>query len=246
MEIGGIGLVSAFLAGVASFLSPCVLPLVPAYVSYVAGESLESLSGEGSARRRTAVLRLSALFVLGFSCVFIALGAGATALGELLFEHRIALERIAGGVIVLFGLVTMGVFRFAILQRDLRFHLAISGGRPAAAWVLGAAFGFGWTPCIGPILGGILTLAAVADTVGAGVALLAVYSLGLGVPFMLAAAFTGALLRHGRGLGLVGRRLQLAAGAVLVAMGLAMLTGQLSTFAFWLLETFPFLAGTLR
>ena len=243
MDVGGIGLVPAFLAGVVSFLSPCVLPLVPAYVSYVAGESID---GPGDGTRRAAVLSSSALFVLGFSTVFVLLGASASAAGDLLFRHRDTLETVAGVVVVLFGLATAGLFRPAILQRDLRFHVDLPGGRPAAAWVLGAAFAFGWTPCIGPILGGILAMAAVGDTVSGGAILLAVYSLGLGVPFLLAAGFTGTFLRRMRGLGRFGRGLQAGAGLVLVAMGVAMLTGRLSEAAFWLLETFPFLNATLR
>jgi cytochrome c-type biogenesis protein len=246
MEINGIGLLSAFFAGIVSFLSPCVLPLVPAYVSFIAGESLEDLTGDGDRKRRVATLWLSLLFVFGFSTVFILLGASATALGDLLFQYRGILETIAGVVVILFGLVMIGIDRLPLLQRDLRFHLNIPGGRPVAAYVVGAAFGFGWTPCIGPILGGILTMAAVSDTVASGMALLAIYSLGLGVPFLLAAGFTGFFLRHMRGLGRFGRRLQIAAGVVLVLMGLAMLTGYLSEFAFWLLETFPFLNETVR
>jgi len=246
MEIHGIGLLSAFIAGVISFLSPCVLPLVPAYVSFIAGESLETLTDEAQRRTRATALLLSLLFVLGFSTVFILLGASATAVGELLFQVRGTLEMVAGIIVIAFGLVMMGLFRLPVLQRDLRFHLDMPGGRPVAAYVLGAAFGFGWTPCIGPILGGILTIAAVSDTVSGGMALLAIYSLGLGVPFLLAAAFTGTFLRHMRGMGRFGRRLQIAAGAVLVLMGVAMVTGYLSTFAFWLLETFPFLNETVR
>ncbi len=246
MDVNGIGLVPAFFAGAVSFLSPCVLPLVPAYVSFIAGESLDRLTGDEARERRAAVLLPSALFVLGFSTVFVLLGASATAIGDLLFRHRGTLETVAGAIVVLFGLAMTGLLRLPVLQRDLRFHPGLPGGRPAAAYVLGAAFGFGWTPCIGPILGGVLALAAVGDTVSGGMVLLAVYSLGLGVPFLLAAGFTGFFLRNMRGLGRFGRGLQTVAGLVLVAMGLAMLTGHLSGFAFWLLETFPFLNETVR
>ncbi|MBN35715.1 MAG: cytochrome C biogenesis protein [Rhodospirillaceae bacterium] len=246
MEIHGIGLLSAFVAGVVSFLSPCILPLVPAYVSFLAGESLDTLKSDAQRSKRVAILLLSLLFVLGFSTVFILLGASATAVGELLFQYRGILETVAGVIVVLFGLVMMGLFRLPVLQRDFRFHLNIPGGQPAAAYVLGAAFGFGWTPCIGPILGGILTMAAVSSTVTGGMVLLAIYSAGLGVPFLLAAGFTGFFLRHMRGLGRLGRNLQIAAGVILVLMGVAMITGYLSAFAFWLLETFPFLYETVR
>ncbi len=242
MEISGIGLLSAFLTGMISFLSPCVLPLVPAYVSYIAGVSLEDLTGEASRRQRMTVMLLSLLFVLGFSTVFILMGASATAVGDLLLRYRHILETVAGAVVILFGLVMIGLVRFQGLQRDVRFHLNLPGGQPIGAYVLGAAFAFGWTPCIGPVLGGILAIAAVGSTISGGMILLGVYSLGLGVPFLLAAAFTGFFLRHMRGLGKVGRRLQIAAGIVLILMGLAMITGHLSTFAFWLLATFPILA----
>ncbi|MBC6440124.1 MAG: cytochrome c biogenesis protein CcdA [Rhodospirillales bacterium] len=242
MEIHGIEITAAFAAGVISFLSPCVLPLVPAYVSYIAGESLDDLKSEAAAKRRMMVLTLSSLFVLGFSTVFILLGASATAVSGLLHRNGQFLLQIAGVVVILFGLVTMGVFRLPFLQRDMRFHLNVPGGRPVSACVLGAAFGFGWTPCIGPILGSILTVAAVNNTVGGGMALLAIYSLGLGVPFLLAAGFTGFFLRHMRGLGRIGHRLQIGAGVILVLMGIAMLTGYLSDLAFRLLETFPVLA----
>jgi cytochrome c-type biogenesis protein len=243
MEISGIGLLSAFLAGLVSFLSPCVLPLVPAYVSYIAGESLEDLTGDTSGRQRMTVMLLSLLFVLGFSTVFVLMGASATAVGDLLLRYRHILETAAGVVVILFGLVMIGLVRFQGLQRDLRFHLNLPGGQPIGAYVLGAAFAFGWTPCIGPVLGGILAIAAVGSTVSGGMILLGVYSLGLGVPFLIAAAFTGFFLRHMRGLGKVGRQLQIAAGVVLVLMGIAMVTGYLSAFAFWLLATFPILAS---
>lgn len=236
MEIGGIGLAAAFVAGVVSFLSPCVLPLVPAYLSYVAGESLRGEGGRGKA----AMLAASLVFVLGFTTVFVAMGAGATAAAGLLLAHRGALEIAAGAVVAIFGLALM--LPLSPLQRELRFHPALPGGRMGAAYVLGAAFAFGWTPCIGPILGAILALAATGESVSGGAALLAVYALGLGVPFLLAAAGTDALAARLRGLGRLGRHLQIAAGAVLVAMGAAMATGRLSGFAFWLLEAFPFLS----
>ncbi len=242
MEISGIGLFSAFLAGLISFLSPCVLPLVPAYVSYIAGESLEELTGETTRRQRMTTLLLSLLFVLGFTTVFVLMGASATAIGDMLLRYRHILETVAGVVVILFGLVMIGLVRFQSLQRDVRFHLNVPGGQPIGAYILGAAFAFGWTPCIGPVLGGILAIAAVGNTVAGGMILLGVYSLGLGVPFLIAAAFTGFFLRHMRGLGKFGRRMQIAAGAILVLMGLAMITGYLSEFAFWLLQTFPALA----
>ncbi|MEM7123712.1 MAG: cytochrome c biogenesis protein CcdA [Pseudomonadota bacterium] len=242
LEISGIGVGAAFLAGLISFLSPCVLPLVPAYVSYIAGESLEDLTGEVTARTRAAAVVLSLFFVLGFSTVFVLLGAGATAAGDLLLTYRYELSYVAGAIVIVFGLFMMGVFRIAWFDRDVRMQINVPGGRPVAAYGLGAAFAFGWTPCIGPILGAILAVAATTATIGQGVALLAIYSLGLGVPFLIAAASTGLFVRRMKGLGRWGRRIQVAAGAILVVMGIAMLTGYLADFAFWLLETFPVLA----
>ena len=243
MELSAIGIVSVFAAGLISFLSPCVLPLVPGYVSYVAGGSLEELRDDGLSRRRLAALMLSAFFVLGFTSVFVALGASASAVGTFLLQHKTIFEYAAGGVIILFGLYLAGLVRVPLFGREMRFAGRLAGGRPASAYLLGAAFAFGWTPCIGPVLGGILTMTATSADVGRGVALLAIYSLGLGVPFLIAAAFTGAFLRHMKRIRKVSRPLQIAAGVIMVAMGVALITGYLSSVAFWLLEAFPGLAA---
>ena len=244
MEIGGIGFATAFAAGVVSFLSPCVLPLLPAYLSFVAGQSLRAGSA-GAGRGRALVA--SCVFVLGFASVFVLLGAGASAAGGLLLAHRGVLEIVAGIVVAIFGIAL--ILPLPVLQREWRFHPALPRGRLGAVWLLGAAFAFGWTPCIGPILGAILALAATGSgaggSVAGGAALLAVYALGLGLPFMLAAVFTDALAARLRRLGRLGRQAQIAAGVVLVAMGAAMASGRLSGFAFWLLETFPFLSRTV-
>jgi cytochrome c-type biogenesis protein len=243
MELSAIGIVSVFAAGLISFLSPCVLPLVPGYVSYVAGGSLEELRDDGLSRRRLAALMLSAFFVLGFTSVFVALGASASAVGTFLLQHKTIFEYAAGGVIIVFGLYLAGLVRIPFFEREARFAGRLAGGRPASAFLLGAAFAFGWTPCIGPVLGGILTMTATSADVGRGVALLAIYSLGLGVPFLIAAAFTGAFLRHMKRIRKVSRPLQIAAGVIMVAMGVALITGYLSSVAFWLLEAFPGLAA---
>jgi cytochrome c-type biogenesis protein len=240
-ELSLIGLLTAFAAGVISFLSPCVLPLVPGYVSFVAGSSIEQLR-DGSARRARA-LTLAATFVLGFSVVFVALGASATALGSLLLGYRYELGIVAGVIVLLFGLHMLGIAPLRLMDRDARFHLDLAGGRTLSAFVLGLAFAFGWTPCIGPVLGAILTLSASTADVAKGSLLLAVYSLGLGLPFLLAALFTGTLLARLKALGRAGRNLQRAAGGLLVAMGLLMVTGQLEVVAYWLLKTFPGLAS---
>lgn len=241
-DISNIGMLTAFVAGIVSFLSPCVLPLVPGYVSYVAGHSVADRKG-GALALRLPALGLSGSFVLGFSTVFVLLGASATALGQLLLVYRYELNIVGGAIVILFGLFVMGAMRLPWLQRDFRFHLEIPGGRPASAYVLGLAFAFGWTPCIGPILGAILTVSAASATVAGGVTLLGIYSLGLGVPFLLAALFTDGLLARIKAIGRAGRLLQLLAGAVMVLMGVAMMTGQLTVFSYWLLDVFPILGS---
>ncbi len=239
--LSAAALTTAFAGGVVSFLSPCVLPLVPGYLSYIAGQS----AGAGAAPRAgvpIASLRLSLCFVLGFSTVFILLGASATELGQFLLSWRYQANLVGGAAIIVFGLLMTGLVPLPWLQREARFHLDLPGGRALAAYVLGLAFAFGWTPCIGPVLGTILTASAAVSTVRQGVALLAVYSLGLGVPFLAAALFTGSLLRRLRQLSRLGRLLQIGTGAVVIAMGLAMLTGELSAVSYWLLDTFPVFA----
>ena len=242
LDLASAGLIAVFTAGIVSFLSPCVLPLVPGYVSYVAGQSIAGQSGSVLPTPRLRALGLSLCFVLGFSTVFVILGASATALGKLLLSYREQLNLVGGAVVIGFGLFMLGALRPAWLLRDIRIHALPARGRPVAAYVLGVAFAFGWTPCIGPILGAILTVSASSATVAHGVGLLATYSLGLGVPFLLAAAFTDGLSARLKSVGRVGRVLQAGAGGVMVLMGAAMITGQLSTFSFWLLETFPVLS----
>ena len=237
-----LGLATAFAAGVVSFLSPCVLPLVPAYLSYVAGESLHGARTRPDAQARISAVALSMFFVTGFSAVFIALGASASALGRLLLQYRYEANIVGGVIVMVFGLVMLGLAQGASwFYRDIRFHPRVRSGRPAAALVLGLAFGFGWTPCIGPVLGAILTVSAAQSPDSGGVALLSAYALGLGVPFLLSAVFAGAAVGRLKALRRLGRGLQIAAGAIMILMGLAMVTGRLTTFGFWLLETFPVL-----
>lgn len=240
IEISGIGIATVFAAGLISFLSPCVLPLVPGYISYMADQSLEDVERHIFSRERQAILLLSLFFVAGFSLVFILLGAGATFLGELLGRYRYEVNIAGGVIIIVFGLFMLGVLRVGWLQREFRVHGEMKGGRAASALLLGIAFAFGWTPCIGPILGAILTVSATTDT-GAGASLLAIYSLGLAVPFVLAALFTDWFLHHMRRVRRFGSLLHKGAGVLLIAMGIAMVTGYLTTFSFWLLRAFPWL-----
>lgn len=232
-----VAVVASFTAGIISFLSPCVLPLVPGYVSYVGGRALDR-AGDRPAHG-FAPLWFSTSFVLGFSTVFITLGASATAIGRLLLSYKNEANLVAGIIVAVFGLAMIGLVRWPWLLRDIRFHLQVPGGRTLSAYLLGLAFALGWTPCIGPVLGAILTTSAVSATVLEGIALLAAYSLGLGIPFLLSAVFTERLLGRLKSLGRTGRSLQVGAGGVMVLMGAAMITGQLSAFSYWLLETFP-------
>ena len=241
MEVSSIGIATAFAAGVVSFLSPCVLPLVPGYVSYVAGRTI-SPDGFTTETGFTAAVRtfgLSLCFVLGFSTVFVLLGASATAMSGLLRTHLYEANLIGGAIVIVFGLFTTGLVPMPWLDRDLRVHASPSSAGPWAAYLLGLAFAFGWTPCIGPVLGAILTLSAANATAGSGTALLAVYSLGLGLPFILAALFMRGFMAKMKAMRRTGRVLKIMAGGVMVLMGIAMITGHLTLFAFWLLAIFP-------
>lgn len=235
-----IGLLAAFAAGAVSFLSPCVLPLVPGYISYLAGHAARNPAT--ALRPKFAALGLGLCFVLGFSVIFVLFGAGASALGQWLLSYRYELNILGGALVIAFGLLTVGLLRPGWLLRDARLHLDIPGGRPLGAGLLGVAFAFGWTPCIGPILGAILTMSAGTASLGRGVALLAVYAAGLGLPFLASALFTDALVRRIRAVGRLGRSLQMLAGGVMVAMGAAMIAGELTSFSYWLLDTFPILS----
>ena len=220
----------AFTAGILSFLSPCVLPLVPSYLAYVGGSG---------AAKRSVLLRNAALFVVGFSSIFIALGASASALGSLLRSQREALT-IGGGVLVIvFGLVLLGVIRLPVLMRDTRVQARHDASTPVGAVLLGMAFAAGWTPCIGPVLGGILTLAGASGTLLEGVTMLAVYSAGLAVPFLLAALALDPFLRVSRRLRHWLPWVERAAGGLLVVAGVLMVTGTYTRLNSWLLRFTP-------
>lgn len=234
-------LIAAFGAGILSFLSPCVLPLVPAYLSYMAGTQFDDLVTDvPPAGLRRRVLIGAFAFVAGFSVVFMAMGATASVLSQALLSWRDVLAQVAGAVIIVFGLHMMGLFRIGVLLRTARLS-APAGGGPLAPFGVGVAFAFGWTPCIGPILATILTVAASRDSLGAGTLLLGLYSLGLGVPFVLAALAVQPFMRFMARARRQMRRLEIATGAVMALTGLAILTGRLGDFGFWLIETFPIL-----
>jgi cytochrome c-type biogenesis protein len=239
---------TALLAGAISFVSPCVLPLVPPYLCYMAGASLDTLSGKDGnldatvirdAQRRAIIHSL--LFVFGFSLVFIALGAGASTIGQLMRAHLDTMATIAGIIIIIMGLHFLGLFKIGVLYREARFTTRRTG--LIGSFLMGIAFAFGWTPCIGPVLGVILAMASASHSVGEGAAMLAVYSAGLGIPFLLAALFVGPFIgflnRFKKHLG----TMEKITGALLVLTGILFLTGGMQAAAFWLLETFPSLGA---
>jgi cytochrome c-type biogenesis protein len=237
IDLSLVGLVTAFLAGVVSFLSPCVLPLVPAYLSYIGGSSLSE--GEATESKGRTILWQTLWFSLGFATVFVALGASASALGRLLMAHREIITWVGGGFVIAFGLFMTGLLRLPWLQMDVRLlHRVEQDTGPFFAYVLGLAFAFGWTPCIGPILGSILTLAASSQSQN-GLVLLSLYSVGLAVPFILSGLFLERFMRHHRALKRWSRPLHIATGLMLVAMGIALITGHITRVASWLLTTFP-------
>jgi cytochrome c-type biogenesis protein len=237
-----VSLPAAMLGGLISFLSPCVLPLVPPYLSFLAGTTFDRLNaGDGAVRQRALLAAL--LFVAGFSTVFVLLGATASALGQVIRQYLDVLSTVAGVTIIIMGLHFLGVFRIGLLYREARFNL----DKPVGLWgayVMGLAFAFGWTPCIGPVLAAILAVAGSEASVSRGAILLAAYSLGLGIPFLLAAfamkPFVAVLKRMRSRFGMIEKVM----GVLLVLTGIAFLTGWITNMSFWLLETFPAL-GTL-
>jgi cytochrome c-type biogenesis protein len=249
-----VTLFMAFGAGLLSFISPCVLPLVPGYLSYISGLSLDEMRGTPAragagtgaavavaaapAARRQVVLA-SLAFILGFSIVFVSLGAAASAIGQFLIAQQTLFSRIAGAIIIVFGLHTMGVLRIEWLYQEKRVHTSRKPAGFVGATLIGVAFAFGWTPCIGPILAGILALAGTQETVGQGVRLLSIYSLGLGVPFLATALmmnrfFTamGRIRRHYH-------KIEIVSGVLLVIIGLLIFTNRFTVIAQWLTPYLP-------
>jgi len=237
--------VGALIAGLLSFLSPCVLPLVPAYLSYISGVSVNELRLHDSAapsRRRHAIIQ-SLWFIAGFSLVFISLGASASLIGQWMLANLSLLGKVAGAVIVVFGLHYAGIIRIPFLLMDAHFDTGgVNAKHGAGAMLLGAAFAFGWTPCVGPILGAILAVAGAQAEMARGISLLAVYSLGLAIPFLLAAVATDAFLRWSqdfkRYLGIVEK----LSGVLLIFVGTLIFLGSFSMVSGWLIEYFPFLS----
>ncbi|MCK4404236.1 MAG: cytochrome c biogenesis protein CcdA [candidate division Zixibacteria bacterium] len=235
-----VSVLAAFTAGIISFVSPCVLPLIPGYLSFISGVSMEEMkSREKKSEALKKVTLNTVLFVLGFSFVFIAFGASATFMGEFLLSKLSLFNKIAGVIIILLGLHIMGVFRIPFLNYEKRFHTRSKPLGPLGSFVVGLAFAFGWTPCIGPILGGILLLASNQDTVGKGIVLLSSYSLGLGIPFLVTAVsfntFLGVFGRVKRHF----RTIEIISGLFLVTIGFLIFIGSFGYIAGLLNQWFP-------
>lgn len=244
-DISFLTVAMAFAGGLISFVSPCVLPLAPPYIAYLGGTTLDQISGEDKpvdpaiARR---VFISACFFVAGLATVFVGLGMGASVIGQTLVRYKYEMAQVSGVVITILGIHFLHIIRIPFLDREARFDGPARAGSHGTSYVIGMAFAFGWTPCIGPILATILTLAAQEDTIAAGTALLAVYALGLGAPFLAAAAFVGPFLNWAKGfrrhLGTVERVM----GVMLIVVGVMMITGTFERLAWFLIETFPFLA----
>ena len=216
---------AAAFAGVVSFLSPCVLPLVPGYLAFVSGTGQAQAAGDAVPPTRV-VLPRAAAFVLGFTSVFVVMGASATGIGQLLSAHAETLSRVLGVVVIVFGLHLLGVFHIPLLYREKRVHARDEPRSLAGAYVIGTGFGFGWTPCIGPILGGVLAMAAVQQTVWHGIGLLIIYSAGLGIPFLAAAMAAERVNRSIRRFGRLYKAVEVGSALLLVGVGALLLFGQ--------------------
>ncbi len=236
----GVSGIGAFLAGVVSFISPCVLPLIPGYISFISGVSLEDLSDRNTASKHLATVAINTIFfVIGFSIVFITLGASASFIGTWLLKNQILLNKIAGVIIFLFGLQVSGIIKIKALNYEKRFQARDKKFGIIGSIFIGMAFAFGWTPCIGPILGSILTLAAVQDTIWRGIMLLVLYSAGLGIPFILTALLFNYLI------GIFGfikrnfRIVEMVSGGLLMLIGILVFFNLLQRIANIILELFP-------
>ena len=237
-----------FFAGLLSFLSPCVLPIVPSYLCFLTGSSLEEIRVSDTINSRRPILIRSIFFVLGFSLIFIGLGASATLLRPILnfniiiFDQNINLQKIAGLIIILFGLHLIGVYKFQFLNRQLSIDIGIKRKGIGISFLMGTAFAFGWTPCIGPILSTILTLAAVEETITEGVILLTFYSLGLGIPFIISSFLVNGLIQFIKNFKKKYYYVEISMGVVMLFTGIAYIFGWIEEGAFYLLENFSILS----
>src|SRR5437773_9234767 len=234
-----VGVAVSFSAGLFSFLSPCVLPLFPSYLSFITGMSVADLTGELSARVRRRVLGHALAFVVGFSIVFVALGASFSALGQFLLDHRDWIRRIGGVLIVVFGLYIVGALRIGVLGRTAQLQVREKPAGYLGSLAVGVTFAIGWTPCVGPILGAILSLAGTAETVERGIGLLIAYSAGLGVPFLLSALALGAFLRFFKRYRPYIPVVERGAGVLLIAVGVLVLFNWYVVLNSWAISLTP-------
>jgi cytochrome c-type biogenesis protein len=223
--MSNVGIPTAFVAGLVSFLSPCVLPLVPGYISLISGVGIEELKAQEAAVFRKVMLN-SIAFILGFSIVFVTLGALSTEVGQLAAQYKTTLSRVAGVLVIVFGLHLTGILRIKALYADKRLHGVKGGSTPWGAFVIGFAFAFGWTPCVGPILSGILLLAARENSVTKGILLLTVYSLGLAVPFLITALGIERFMKFYTGFRRHMHVIEVASGALLIILGVLLVSGK--------------------
>lgn len=230
-----IKLAIAFGAGFISFLSPCVLPIIPGYISYITGKNLDEIE-----KNRKVVFLKTITFTLGFSAVFISLGIAASFIGNILIFFGKELRIVAGIIIIIFSLNLLGIFNFSLLNQDKKFETGSYKDNYVFPFVVGAAFAFGWTPCIGPVLGSILALSATEATVSNGIVLLSFYSLGLAIPFIFSGYFMTVFLQSKKGIGKYYGRITKTGGAILLLTGLLIVTNQIQVISYYILTTFPF------
>jgi cytochrome c-type biogenesis protein len=228
----------SFLAGIISFLSPCVLPLIPGYISFINGTTLEGLED----KKKNFIFRETLLFSVGFSIVFISLGATATMFGSLMLEYSRIFTFIVGVIIIFFSLNMIGLLQFRLLNQELKYHFHNQITKPYMSLLVGIGFGFGWSPCIGPILGSVLALASLETTLMKGIILLSIYSIGLAIPFILSGLFITKFLVFSKKTKIHIVKIQKISGYILLVTGVLIVTGKLQTLGFYLLDWFPFLA----
>ena len=236
-----INILTAFIFGLLSFVSPCVLPIIPGYISFISGFSLDEMKSDNPSAKR-ALLVNSLVFILGFTIVFVLMGAAATSIGQILNENLQLISRIAGAVIIVFGFHMIGIFKIGFLNYEKRFHLQEKKLGVFGSFAVGAAFAFGWTPCIGPVLAGILAIASQQETIYQGILLLFVYSLGLGIPFFLTALSINKFFHVFNRIKKHFHTIEVVGGIMLVAVGVLMMTNYLTIIAGYLSKWFPFLS----
>ena len=226
------------MAGIISFLSPCVLPLIPGYISFINGTTLEGLED----KKKNFIFRETLLFSVGFSIVFISLGATATMFGSLMLEYSRIFTFIVGVLIIFFSLNMIGLLQFRLLNQELKYHFHNQITKPYMSLLVGIGFGFGWSPCIGPILGSVLALASLETTLMKGIILLSIYSIGLAIPFILSGLYITKFLVFSKKTRIHIVKIQKISGYILLVTGVLIVTGKLQTLGFYLLDWFPFLA----